>query len=174
MIIALARSSSIIPPFLTAPRFKAIISKISFDVWFQTMTPICIEQDEGTGEFVLIIEVPTRSAKGFIVKKYADIIIKTINQIDPAITSVSFVVDNPFIDPYFKIATRIAIESQMVSVAYLQRRLQIGYSRAAEIIDSMEARKFISPINGRKMRDVYIDKKKYEEVFKESFDSDNK
>jgi len=150
---------------------KPAVSDIAFEVWFQSMTPIGIEQDSSTGEFVFMIQVPTRSSKSLIVKKYSGIIIETLNKIDNAITSVNFVVDNPFIDPYFKMATRIAIETQMISVAYLQRRLQIGYSRAAEIIDTMEERKFISPMNGRKLRDVYIDKKKYEEVFNESFDS---
>ena len=150
------------------------VTSLSFDVWIKPLEPLGIDQDSLTGEYSLVLQVSTRNAKQLIIKNYFKILMRALKESDNKISNIIFVVDNPFIDPYFKSATKLAIENNAVSVAYLQRRLQIGYSRAAEIIDAMEDRKFISSINGRKMRDVYIDKKKYEEVFKESFDSNNK
>ena len=51
------------------------------------------------------------------------------------------------------------------SISYLQRRLSIGYSRAAKIIDQMESRGYISEAVGNKQREVYIT----EEQFKQEF-----
>ena len=48
----------------------------------------------------------------------------------------------------------IIIESGKASTSYLQRRLGIGYARAAKLIDMLEDRGIVGPANGSKPRDV--------------------
>ena len=54
------------------------------------------------------------------------------------------------------------------SVSYLQRRLSIGYSRAARIIDQMEDRGYIAASTGAKLRKVLITPEQFNEEFGEN------
>ena len=45
--------------------------------------------------------------------------------------------------------------TRKVSTSYLQRKLSIGYSRAARIVDMLEERGVIGPVKGSKPREVY-------------------
>ncbi len=54
-------------------------------------------------------------------------------------------------------AIEIVIESGKASTSYLQRRMKIGYSRAARIVDMLEEMGIIGPQNGSKPRGVLID-----------------
>ncbi len=58
-------------------------------------------------------------------------------------------------DPMYEEARAVVIASKKASTSYLQRRLSIGYSRAARIIDILEERGVIGPANGSKPREVY-------------------
>ncbi len=53
-------------------------------------------------------------------------------------------------------AAEVVIEAGMASVSLLQRRLKLGYARAARIIDELEARGFVGPFEGSKPRQVLI------------------
>jgi len=53
-------------------------------------------------------------------------------------------------------AIAVIIESKKASASFLQRRLKLGYSRAARIIDILEERGYIGPSNGSKAREVYV------------------
>ncbi len=59
-------------------------------------------------------------------------------------------------DPKFDEAVRIAIESGKISTSLLQRRLGVGYGRAAKLIDLMEEKGYVSPANGTKPREILI------------------
>lgn len=48
--------------------------------------------------------------------------------------------------------------AQKASASLLQRRLKVGYARAARLLDIMEAKDFIGPGDGAKAREVYMDK----------------
>ena len=61
-------------------------------------------------------------------------------------------------------AIEIAVDSGKISASYLQRRLKIGFSRAARIIDQMEERGWIGPPEGSKPREVLITKEDYLEM----------
>jgi S-DNA-T family DNA segregation ATPase FtsK/SpoIIIE len=64
-------------------------------------------------------------------------------------------VDNSDLDELYVDAVRIAIEADQASVSFLQRKLSIGYGRAARIVDHMEARGIIGPPRGpNKPREV--------------------
>ncbi len=58
-------------------------------------------------------------------------------------------------DRLFEEAREFVIEKQTASTSLLQRRFQVGYNRAARLIDELEAHGVVSPANGSKPRDVY-------------------
>ena len=68
-------------------------------------------------------------------------------------------------DPLLPQALKCAIENGQISISLLQRRLVIGYPRAARIIDQMQERKYITPQDGSKPRAVLITMEEYEELF---------
>ena len=61
-------------------------------------------------------------------------------------------------DEHFEDAVQLVIEMQSASVSMLQRRFRIGYTRAARLIDMMEARQIVGPYEGNKPRIVLIEK----------------
>ena len=66
-------------------------------------------------------------------------------------------------DELFDEAARIIVSSGQASISYLQRRLRIGFSRAARLIDMMEMDGIVSPAaNGK--REVLVDQHYFEEV----------
>lgn len=58
------------------------------------------------------------------------------------------------IDPLFQEAIDIVFQTQKASASYLQRRLSIGYNRAARMIEEMEKMGIVGPQNGAKPRDI--------------------
>ncbi|MGQ9854052.1 MAG: DNA translocase FtsK [Candidatus Oleimicrobiaceae bacterium] len=60
-------------------------------------------------------------------------------------------------DPLFAEAARIVVTHQQGSVSILQRRLKVGYSRAARLIDELEAAGIVGPFEGAKAREVLVD-----------------
>ena len=46
----------------------------------------------------------------------------------------------------------------------LQRRLKLGYARAARLVDQMEERGYVGPFEGSKPRQLLIDKAKWQEL----------
>jgi DNA segregation ATPase FtsK/SpoIIIE, S-DNA-T family len=67
-------------------------------------------------------------------------------------------------DDLYDEAARIVVTSGQASISYLQRRLRIGFSRAARLVDMMEMDGIVSPGNGGKAREVLVDKGYFEEV----------
>lgn len=63
--------------------------------------------------------------------------------------------DNVSEDSLYEKAKELVITSQQGSISYLQRRLKIGYSRAARLIDDMEEEGIVGPADGGKPRQVY-------------------
>ncbi len=60
------------------------------------------------------------------------------------------------LDPMIKEALEIIASHGRASTSYLQRRLRIGYNRAASLIDEMEKRRFIGPQVGNNPREIYV------------------
>jgi DNA segregation ATPase FtsK/SpoIIIE, S-DNA-T family len=67
-------------------------------------------------------------------------------------------------DELYDEAARIIVSSGQASISYLQRRLRIGFSRAARLVDMMEAEGLVSPNAGGKPREVLVDKSYFDEV----------
>jgi S-DNA-T family DNA segregation ATPase FtsK/SpoIIIE len=61
-------------------------------------------------------------------------------------------------------AVEIIFESGQASVSMLQRRLKLGYSRAARIVDQMEQMKIVGPFEGSKPRQLLITKQQWREM----------
>ena len=59
-------------------------------------------------------------------------------------------------DPLFRQAAEVCIQNQLGSTSLLQRRMSIGYGRAARIIDQLEMAGVLGPANGSKPRDVLV------------------
>lgn len=59
-------------------------------------------------------------------------------------------------DPLFEEAKRTVISSRKASASLLQRRLGIGYARAARLIDILEERGIVGPADGAKPRDILV------------------
>ncbi len=60
-------------------------------------------------------------------------------------------------DALYDDAVRIVAETRRCSTSWLQRKLQLGYNRAARIVETMEKRGLVGPSNGAKDREVLID-----------------
>ena len=60
------------------------------------------------------------------------------------------------VDARFDEAVQIVAETQRCSTSWLQRKLTIGYNRAAKIVEMMEQRGMVGPPNGSKDREIYM------------------
>ncbi len=60
------------------------------------------------------------------------------------------------LDSRYDEAVRIVAETQRCSTSWLQRKMTIGYNRAAKIVEAMEARGVIGPPNGSKEREIFV------------------
>jgi len=67
-------------------------------------------------------------------------------------------------DELYDEAARIVVSSGQASISYLQRRMRIGFSRAARLVDMMEMEGLVSGAAGGKAREVLVDKGYFAEV----------
>ncbi len=67
-------------------------------------------------------------------------------------------------DPMLGDAIELALESGKISTSLIQRRLSLGYGRAAKLIDVMEKRGIVSPPEGQKPRTVLLTREQYMEM----------
>ena len=58
----------------------------------------------------------------------------------------------------------VVLETGQASVSMLQRRLKLGYSRAARLVDQMEERGYVGPFEGSKPRQLLITREKWQEL----------
>jgi S-DNA-T family DNA segregation ATPase FtsK/SpoIIIE len=61
-------------------------------------------------------------------------------------------------DPLYLSAKQLVVESRKASASLLQRRLRVGYARAARLLDILEERGVVGPADGAKPREVYFPK----------------
>ena len=66
-------------------------------------------------------------------------------------------------DPMLNEAIDVVVETGMASVSMLQRRLKLGYSRAARLVDQMEEKGVVGPFEGSKPRKVLVTKEQWAE-----------
>lgn len=59
-------------------------------------------------------------------------------------------------DPLFEDAVRVVLETGQASISMVQRRLRVGYTRAARLVDMMELKGIVGPHTGSKAREILV------------------
>ena len=67
-------------------------------------------------------------------------------------------------DELIDAAAEVVVETGQASVSMLQRRLKLGYSRAARLVDQMEERGIVGPFEGSKPRQLLITRAQWQEM----------
>ena len=67
-------------------------------------------------------------------------------------------------DALFDEAARLVVAERQASASFLQRRMRVGFSRAARLIDIMEREGLLGPAQGSKPREVLVPRDYFEEV----------
>ena len=67
-------------------------------------------------------------------------------------------------DELLPAAVEVVLETGQASVSMLQRRLKLGYSRAARLVDQMEERGIVGPFEGSKPRQLLITRERWQEL----------
>ena len=62
-------------------------------------------------------------------------------------------------------AVRIVMDSGQASISMIQRKLRVGYARAARLVDMMEEQGYVSGFDGSKPRKVLIKRSQWEAIF---------
>ncbi len=65
------------------------------------------------------------------------------------------------VDKLFNDAVELILDAEQASVSMLQRRLKLGYSRAARLVDQMEERGIVGPFEGSKARQILITREQW-------------
>ena len=112
---------------------------------------------------------PTRIQGAFVSEKEVKRLVDFLKNENPPVEYTQEVLAEPLVvkkgmasvgadgrDPYFAESVRIICQHDKASASLLQRRLQIGYSRAARILDQLEAEGVVGRAEGSKPRDVLI------------------
>ncbi|MBP1760997.1 MAG: cell division protein FtsK/SpoIIIE [Firmicutes bacterium] len=87
-----------------------------------------------------------------------------INELDFKLEEMDLEAD----DDMFWEAVKVFVDSKKASVSLLQRKLKIGYARAARLVDCMEERGIVSEIDSNKKREILIDEEQLEKLNPES------
>ena len=70
--------------------------------------------------------------------------------------------DEEYADEMLPAAVDVILETKQASVSMLQRRLKLGYARAARIVDEMEEKGIVGPFQGSKPREILITQEQWE------------
>ena len=73
-------------------------------------------------------------------------------------------------DELLPAAVEVILETGQASVSMLQRRLKLGYARAARIVDEMEERGIVGPFEGAKPRQLLITREQWEQMQNGTYD----
>jgi S-DNA-T family DNA segregation ATPase FtsK/SpoIIIE len=68
-------------------------------------------------------------------------------------------------DELFEGAVKLVVSGGSASTSMLQRRFKIGYTRAARLVDMMELRGVVGPLDGAKPRDILISRDQADAMF---------
>lgn len=109
---------------------------------------------------------PTRIQGAFVSEKEVKKLVEFLKTKNPPVAYTEEVTSSPLVikkglnlgtdgrDPFFEEAVRIVCQYDRASASLLQRRLSIGYSRAARILDQLEGAGVVGAAEGSKPRDV--------------------
>ena len=106
------------------------------------------------GQGTLISDEEINATVDFIKKRRSAQYVPDIHQATEAKTGMNKMDKDELYDE----AVQVVLETRQASVSVLQRRLRLGYGRAARIIDMMEEEGIVGPFQGSKPRDILIDR----------------
>jgi DNA segregation ATPase FtsK/SpoIIIE, S-DNA-T family len=75
--------------------------------------------------------------------------------------------ENGEADPLYDEAARLVVRERMASISFLQRRMQIGFSRAGKLVDMMDRDGLLGPQKGSKPREVLVPPDYFDQVDKQ-------
>ncbi len=105
-----------------------------------------------------ISETEVKAVVNYLAKEYSDTLPQEINlgeENNNALFSSSFEGDSGDDDDLYEDAREAVMQAGKASASYLQRKLKVGYARAARLLDMLEERGVIGPGDGAKPREVY-------------------
>lgn len=91
---------------------------------------------------------------------------------EKTIVGVNFDDDSDNDDPLYDDARRAVVEADKASTSYLQRKLRVGYSRAARLIDLLEENGVVGPADGSKPREILSSGNQKKSDYPQSDDED--
>ena len=106
-----------------------------------------------------ISEQESSRLASFLRKQAQPIYDKTITEEEKKAKAIEFEHDTLYDE-----ASRIIITSGQASISFLQRRLRIGFSRAARLVDMMESEGLVSAGSGSKAREVLVSKDYFDQI----------
>lgn len=108
-----------------------------------------------------ISEDEVKSVANYLRSRYKNELPDDINLSEGSISSdksiFSSSLEDEDKDELFAEAKNLVIEEKKASTSYIQRRLKIGYSRAARILDELEEAGIVGPANGAKPREILVE-----------------
>lgn len=102
------------------------------------------------------VEAVVGHARGQAEAEYNEDLVPEIDDSEPDAA-------DEILDELFDQAVQIVLEAKQASVSLLQRRMRVGYTRAARLIDSMEAKGIVGPYEGSKPREVLMTMEQYQQ-----------
>lgn len=111
---------------------------------------------------------PTRGQGNFVNEKETSRVLQFIRDQQAPIYDDSILqqqssssIDSGEKDEFYDEAVKLVIETGQASVSILQRRMRLGYTRAARLIDMMEQKGIVGPYCGSKPRDLLVDREQW-------------
>jgi S-DNA-T family DNA segregation ATPase FtsK/SpoIIIE len=74
-------------------------------------------------------------------------------------------------DELYESAVKLVVTNGHASTSMLQRRFKIGYTRAARLLDMMEDRGIVGPLDGAKPREILVSRDEIDQLFRGEFDN---
>jgi S-DNA-T family DNA segregation ATPase FtsK/SpoIIIE len=100
------------------------------------------------------VEAVVAFARGQAEAEYKEDLVPEIEDVVPH--------EDDGLDELYDQAVQIVVEAKQASVSLLQRRMRVGYTRAARLVDQMEARGIVGPYEGSKPREVLLSLDQYQ------------
>ena len=117
------------------------------------------------------VEAVTNYVKSNFITEYDQEVMKEIDKkaeqtgnSKPAAADPEPTSDELYSDEMLPAAVDVILETKQASVSMLQRRLKLGYARAARIVDEMEEKGIVGPFQGSKPREILITQEQWESM----------
>lgn len=180
LILATQRPSvNVITGLIKANIPTRIAFKVASQVDSRTIIDMAgAEKLVGTGDMLFLASdnsKPQRLQGGFVSEEEVRAVVKYViehNSSDDYQSEDTITVTEPIVssdgegaidDPLFEEAKRIAVAAGKISASLLQRRLRVGYARAARLLDTLEEQGIIGVAEGNKPREVLLSESKEKE-----------